>query len=125
MKPWTLSLVLAASIVAVTMGERGAFATCAAGMARAQARPVKVVDTVGAGDAFMTGLIDALWSLGLLGADRRAELRRVGVDVLTGVLQTAVLSSALTVARAGADLPDRATRDAAAAGSAKLQTQGG
>jgi len=29
---------------------------------------VSVVDTVGAGDAFMTGLIDALWSLGLLGA---------------------------------------------------------
>ena len=86
---------------------------CAAGIARVRARPVDVVDTVGAGDAFMTGLIDALWSLGLLGADRRTELRRVSVDTLTGVLQTAALSSALTVARAGADLPDRAARDAA------------
>ena len=82
-----------------------------------QARPVDVVDTVGAGDAFMTGLIDALWSLGLLGADRRPELRGSSVDALTDVLQTATLSSALTVARAGADLPDRATRDAAAAAS--------
>jgi fructokinase len=106
-------LELGPSIVAVTLGERGAFAMCAAGIARVRARPVDVVDTVGAGDAFMTGLIDALWSLGLLGADRRTELRRVSVDTLTGVLQTAALSSALTVARAGADLPDRAARDAA------------
>ena len=35
---------------------------------------VNVVDTVGAGDAFMTGLIDALWSLNLLGAERRRDL---------------------------------------------------
>lgn len=118
-------LGLGPSIVAVTMGERGAFAICAAGTARVRAQPVEVVDTVGAGDAFMTGLIDALWTLGLLGAEKRAELRHISVDTLTGVLQTATLSSALTVARAGADLPDRATRDAAAAGAGKLQTQHG
>jgi len=41
------------------------------------------------------------------------------------VVQTAALSSALTVARAGADLPDRATRDAAAAGSGPLLSQPG
>jgi fructokinase len=111
-------LGLGPAIIAVTMGEHGAFALCEAGVARVQAQPVDVVDTVGAGDAFMTGLIDALWSLGLLGANRRRALRRIGVDTLTGVLQTAALSSALTVARAGADLPDRATRDAAAAGTA-------
>jgi fructokinase len=86
---------------------------------------VNVVDTVGAGDAFMTGLIDALWSLGLLGAERRTDLRRISVDTLTEVLQTAALSSALTVARAGADLPDRATRDAAAASADKSRTHGG
>ncbi|OBK74906.1 carbohydrate kinase [Mycobacterium sp. 1274761.0] len=106
-------LGLGPAIVVVTMGERGAFAACQAGVARVQAYPVEVVDTVGAGDAFMTGLIDALWSLQLLGAQRRADLRRIGVDTLTAVLQTATISSALTVARAGADLPDRATRDAA------------
>jgi fructokinase len=108
-------LGLGPSIVAVTMGDHGAFAMCAAGTARVPAQPVDVVDTVGAGDAFMTGLIDALWSLDLLGGDRRAELRGVTVDTLTAVLQTATLSSALTVARAGADLPDRPSRDAAAA----------
>ena len=116
-------LGLGPAVVAVTMGERGSFAMCAAGIARVQARPVEVVDTVGAGDAFMTGLIDALWTLGLLGADRRSELRGISVDALTGVLQTAALSSALTVARAGADLPDRATRDAAAGRADNPQTQ--
>jgi len=86
---------------------------------------VNVVDTVGAGDAFMTGLIDALWSLGMLGAERRPHLARIGTDALTGVVQSAALSAALTVARAGADLPDRATRDAAAAGSGPLLPQPG
>jgi fructokinase len=118
-------LALGPSIVAVTMGEAGAFAMCAAGTVRVPALRVNVVDTVGAGDAFMSGLIDALWSLGLLGAERRPHLTRIGVDALTGVLQTAALSSALTVARAGADLPDRATRDAAAAGSGPLLPQPG
>ncbi|AGB25524.1 sugar kinase, ribokinase [Mycobacterium sp. JS623] len=121
-KTW---LALGPSIVAVTTGEAGAFAMCAAGMVRVPALQVNVVDTVGAGDAFMSGLIDALWSLGLLGAERRPHLARIDVDALTGVVQTAALSAALTVARAGADLPDRATRDAAAAGSGPLLPQPG
>ncbi|MGV9798117.1 carbohydrate kinase family protein [Mycobacterium sp. NPDC003449] len=101
-------LGMGASIVAVTKGGEGAFAVCAAGTVRVPARPVQVIDTVGAGDAFMTGLIDALWSQGLLGAERRRDLARIGTEALTEVLSTAVLASALTVARAGADLPDRA-----------------
>lgn len=104
------------AIVAVTMGERGAFAVCRNGQVPVAAPSVQVVDTVGAGDAFMSGLIDALWSMGLLGADRRDELRRIGLDVLAEALRTAAVSSALTVARAGADLPDQAARDGAAGG---------
>jgi fructokinase len=106
-------LALGPSIVAVTMGSDGAFAMCAAGTVRVPALRVQVVDTVGAGDAFMAGLIDALWSSNLLGAEQRPQLARISIDALTSVVQTAVLSSALTVARAGADLPDRSTRDAA------------
>ncbi len=106
-------LGLGPSVVAVTMGERGAFAVCAAGTVHVPALQVDVVDTVGAGDAFMSGLIDALWSLDLLGAGRRRDLARITIEALTGVVRTAALSSALTVARAGADLPDRDTRDAA------------
>ncbi len=118
-------LTLGPAIVAVTMGDRGAFAVCAAGIVHAPARQVKVVDTVGAGDAFMSGLIDALWSRNLLGAERRRDLASISTEALTGVMQTAVLSSALTVGRAGADLPDRATRDAAATGSGPLLSQPG
>jgi fructokinase len=118
-------LGLGPSIVAVTMGGEGAFAMCAGGTVRVPALRVNVVDTVGAGDAFMSGLIDGLWSLGLLGAQRRHHLARISEEALTSVVQTAGLSAALTVARAGADLPDRATRDAAAAGSGPLLPQPG
>ncbi len=108
-------LVLGPSIVVVTKGADGAVAMCAAGTVQVAPARVEVVDTVGAGDAFMTGLIDALWARDLLGADRRAALRRVDTDTLTGALRSAALAAALTVARAGADLPDRAALDAAAA----------
>jgi fructokinase len=107
-------LALGPAIVAVTMAEQGAMALCTAGEVRVPARPVGVVDTVGAGDAFMVGLIDALWGRELLGAERRTELAGIGVNELTAALEAASLSSALTVARAGADLPNRAALDAAA-----------
>jgi fructokinase len=107
-------LALGPAVVAVTMADRGAAAFCAAGVARVPTRAVHVVDTVGAGDSFMAGLLDALWGSGLLGGDGRTELRGIGVDALTAALEAASLSSALTVARAGADLPDRAALEAAA-----------
>jgi fructokinase len=99
------------AVVVLTMGDRGALGFCAAGEARVAAKPVRVVDTVGAGDAFMVGLLDALWGMGLLGADRRAVLGRIGLDALTAALQSACLSAAWTVGRAGADLPDRRPRN--------------
>ena len=106
-------LMLGPSIVAVTMSDRGATAVCAAGEVRVPAQPVQVVDTVGAGDAFMVGLIDALWGRGLLGAQRRGELAGLNVDGLTAALEEASDAAALTVGRAGADLPDRAALAAA------------
>ncbi|OBG36965.1 ribokinase [Mycobacterium alsense] len=101
---WTARAWLASgpSIVAVTMGARGALALCPAGAARVPARPVRVVDTVGAGDAFMVGLIDALWEQGLLGAYRRSALSHIPVDGLTAALESAALSSALAIGRTGA-----------------------
>ncbi|KRE26910.1 ribokinase [Mycobacterium sp. Soil538] len=101
------------AMVAVTMGADGAFAVSAAGSVRVPARPVRVADTVGAGDSFMAGMLDELWSLDLLGARRREDLRGITTDQLRAVLNAAVLNSALTVEQAGAVLPDRATRDAA------------
>jgi fructokinase len=101
-------LSLGPAIVAVTMGGRGAFAISAAGTVRVTAPPVQVVDTVGAGDSFMTGLIDALWSLDLLGAAKRTALARISLADLERVVAEAVQAAAITVSRAGADLPDRA-----------------
>jgi fructokinase len=99
------------ALVVVTLGDRGALAFCAAGEARVAARPGAVVDTVGAGDAFTVGLLDALWGMDLLGAARRTALGRIGLDALTAALESASRASALTVARAGADLPDRTALD--------------
>ncbi|MCH9669409.1 MAG: carbohydrate kinase [Actinomycetia bacterium] len=110
----TAWLTLGPSIVVVTRGREGALGTCARGTVRVPAFDVDVVDTVGAGDAFMAGLIDALWTLQLLGVDRRTQLSDIGTEALTSALRVAALTAALTVARAGADLPDRASRDAAA-----------
>ena len=86
------------------MADRGAVAFCAAGGPRVPPRPVDVVDTVGAGDAFMVGLLDALWELGLLGGDRRTELRRIGLDLdaLTAALEAgSARPTALDVAPRG------------------------
>jgi fructokinase len=107
-------LALGPAIVVVTMADQGAMAVSAAGEARVPTRAVQVVDTVGAGDSFMVGLLDALWSLGLLGAERRAELAGIGIDALTAVLEAGSATATLTVGRAGADLPDRAALAAAA-----------
>ena len=106
-------LALGPAIVVVTMGDQGAMAVCAAGEAGVPTRAVHVVDTVGAGDSFMIGLLDALWGLGLLGAQRRAELAGISIDALTTVLEAGSATAALTVGRAGADLPDRAALAAA------------
>ncbi|MGW0027472.1 carbohydrate kinase family protein [Rhodococcus sp. NPDC003383] len=106
------------AIVVVTRGAEGAVAVCAAGVVEVPAVQVEVADTVGAGDAFTAGLLDGLWTRGLLGADRREALRAITVDDLRDVLGTAAWTSALTVARAGADLPTRAERDAAQEGVA-------
>ncbi|XTP33653.1 carbohydrate kinase family protein [Mycobacterium sp. TJFP1] len=111
----TAWLALGPSIVVVTFGAEGSVAMCADGTVRVPAGNVDVVDTVGAGDAFMTGLIDALWSMDLLGAGRRARLAGIGTDALTTAVRAATLTAALTVTRPGADLPDRVTRDAATA----------
>ncbi len=96
------------------MADQGAEAICAAGVVRVPARSARVVDTVGAGDSFMVGLLDALWAQRLLGADRRAELAALDLEALTAALEAGSAAAAITVGRAGADLPDRDALAAAA-----------
>lgn len=89
------------ALVVMTMGAEGAMGICAAGEVRVPARVVEVVDTVGAGDAFMAGLLDALWEMGSLGGARRRDLHRIGLDALTSALEAASAAAALAVGRAG------------------------
>ncbi|AOW94106.1 ribokinase [Rhodococcus sp. WMMA185] len=99
--------------VVVTKGAEGAFAVCGEGVVEVPARVVEVVDTVGAGDAFMAGLLDGFWSRGFLGAQTRETLHSIDPEDLHDVLTDAALVSALSVARPGADLPTRDMLDAA------------
>ncbi|MEU5871021.1 carbohydrate kinase [Glycomyces sp. NPDC047369] len=96
---------LGPAMVVATLGPDGAFAATATAEHHRPARPVTVVDTVGAGDAFTAGMLWRLEALGLL-ADREA-LRRMGSDHLATVLDTAVAASAITCTRSGAEPPTR------------------
>lgn len=101
-------LDLGPAIVFVTLGPEGSLGMSAAGAVDIRPRPVEVVDTVGAGDAFMSGLIDALAREGLLGAVNRDRLRDIGLGALLRIGEHASTVSRLTVARAGAQPPTRA-----------------
>jgi fructokinase len=81
---------------------------CDAGEVARDPIPVTVVDTVGAGDAFESGLLDSLFRRGLLGHDARDRLRAIDLDTLGAVLDDAGLVSAITVGRPGADPPTAA-----------------
>ncbi|MFK5646616.1 carbohydrate kinase [Ornithinimicrobium sp. LYQ121] len=71
--------------------------------------PVHVVDTVGAGDSFMAGLLSGLLDAGLLGSTAaRERLRGADLDDLEDALDRAVACASWTVARAGAAAPTRA-----------------
>ncbi|ORW06562.1 hypothetical protein AWC15_21625 [Mycobacterium lacus] len=63
------------------------------------------MDTMGASDAFVVGLLDMLWEPGILGG--RADPHRIELGMLPSAPAAASLSSAPTVTRAGADPPDR------------------
>jgi fructokinase len=99
---------LGPAIVVLTRGGEGASAVCAAGRVDVSAPPISVVDTVGAGDSFMSGLIDHLIGADLLGAGRRQALREASTDQVEAMLRHAVRIAAITCSRAGANPPTRA-----------------
>lgn len=97
------------ALVIVTRGGEGATAVTADGRVIDVAAPrVTVADTVGAGDSFMGGLIDGLWSVGLLGAAHRSALREADETVLRSVLTRCAEIAAITVSRPGANPPTAA-----------------
>ena len=83
-------------------------ATHPAGVVEVPAFPVEVVDTVGAGDAYMSALLAGLHDRHLLGAAARADLRAIAPDTLATVLTDAARAAAVTCGRRGSDPPTRA-----------------
>ncbi|WP_151526052.1 carbohydrate kinase family protein [Serinicoccus kebangsaanensis] len=69
---------------------------------------VQVVDTVGAGDSFMSGLVSGLLDAGLLGSpEARRRLAQAELEDIAPALERAVECAGFTVARAGAAAPTR------------------
>lgn len=100
-------LELGAILVVVTRGDGGAWALTRCGAVQVDARPVQVVDTVGAGDAFTAGLLAALSERDLLGATRRTALGSAEHAAIAAVLRDATHVAAWTCGRRGADPPTR------------------
>jgi fructokinase len=99
------------ALVVVTRGEHGAVAVRREGGTLTVASPeVDVVDTVGAGDAFSSGLLAALDVRGALARD---VLVALPASELAAALRFAAEVAALTCTRAGADPPRRDEVDAA------------
>jgi fructokinase len=91
-------------IVVITRGGDGAVALGPEGVVEVDAVPVEVVDTIGAGDAYMASLISsALDDPQLLTSE----------SALHRALHRAAITAGITVSRAGANPPTRAEVDAA------------
>ncbi|MDX2814872.1 carbohydrate kinase [Streptomyces sp. PA03-5A] len=99
-------------LVVLTRGAGGAEAHWApGGRHRVPAHRVEVVDTIGAGDAFMAGLLAGLLSAGLLGGAAARGRLSAAADggpvplAVADALELAARVAALTCGRAGADPP--------------------
>ncbi|MEM7744119.1 MAG: carbohydrate kinase [Pseudomonadota bacterium] len=93
------------SIVVTTLGSEGATAVCRDGVEiTVPAKPVPVVDTVGAGDTFNAGFLTKLAEHGDLDCNRLASVDR---GTLHAALEYGVAAAAYSVAHAGARPPRR------------------
>ena len=103
------------ALVVVTRGGAGVYAVSARLELRRDAVTIDLVDTVGAGDSFTSGLLDGLHRADLIGGARRDALAAIDEATLASVVDEAVQVAAITCSRPGADPPTRAEVDAALA----------
>ena len=96
----------------VTRGGVGAYAVSANVEVHRAAVPIDLVDTVGAGDSFTSGLLDALHRADLIGGSRREAVAAIDESTLASVVDAAALTAAITCSRPGADPPTRVEIDA-------------
>jgi fructokinase len=110
------------AIVVVTRGGGGVYAVAAGVELHRPAATITVVDTVGAGDSFTSGLLDGLRRADLIGGARRDALAAIDEATLASVLDTAALIAAITCSRPGANPPTRAEVDDALAAGTWMST---
>lgn len=91
-----------ASLVVVTLGDRGAVAYARDDAVQARLEGTRVVDTVGAGDSFQAALLHGLATMKLTA---KAKLAAIGRAEMAGLLVYASRAAAITCGRRGADLP--------------------
>ncbi len=102
-------------LVVVTRSGAGVYAVSRRIEVRRPAVPMDLVDTVGAGDSYTSGLLDGLRRGDLVGGQRRDALSTVDESTLVAILDRAALIAAITCSRSGADPPTRSEVDAALA----------
>jgi fructokinase len=101
-------LGLGALLAVVTLGGDGTTyrVTGSPDAARARTLAERVVDTVGAGDSFMAGLVSGLVVAGLLGDPAaRERLRHATLDDVKPAIKRGLATSGVTVGKAGAYAP--------------------
>jgi fructokinase len=98
-------LDLGALLVIVTRGRRGSSAVTARTEVTVPAPAVDVVDTVGAGDSFMAGVLVGLDRAGVLGAAARPDLAALDGAAVEDLLRLGTQVAAITCGRQGADSP--------------------
>lgn len=93
--------------VIVTLGGSGSRTYTPLGTVSVPAGASRVVDTVGAGDAFMSGVVAALVQEDLMGLTGSSDLRAADLRLWRRVSEVAARSAAIVVGRAGSQPPWR------------------
>lgn len=99
---------LGASLTIVTLGAHGVTYRCRGSeeVGAAPTRAQRVVDTVGAGDSFMAGVVSGLLTSGLLGDPHaRERLASATLEDVRPAVGRGLACSAVTVGHAGAHAP--------------------
>ncbi|MBC7761501.1 MAG: carbohydrate kinase, partial [Candidatus Saccharibacteria bacterium] len=100
-------LALGATLAIVTLGASGALLATARHRVRLPGRTVAVADTIGAGDSFMSAVVQKLFTLLLSRTDAAALADGSALDesVLRDIGEFAVSCAAITVSRIGSNPP--------------------
>jgi len=103
-------LAMGATLAIVTLGASGAVLATAEHRVAIAGRPIEVADTIGAGDSFMSAVLQKLAALLAAGVEPAGIVdgSALGAAVLADIGEFAVSCAAVTVSRPGANPPTMA-----------------